>query len=401
MTTPILQCRSDDEAAQHWLILLRDGNDDQRVQAREQLAAIFERRGMLEEATELLISNIRGGVRNAAIFLWLARLYESQDQEELAVRAAAEAATCRPLRPPAVVELTATRVPAATPTPSEIPPGGAAPVKSSSTLGGRMAAVVTAGSQRPLRWLLRLILAAIGVLILVAGLATLGTRPLNGLFSTSMGLVLILAAAVPGFITARVLPLRRIPGGTGVALGLVALLTSIGAVATAPPAPTAAPAATPAVAQILSTVVPKAVPMPPTAVLPTATAPPATVAAVEMPTATLVPPPTLSIAPPGASQTETAVAQVRPVEAGATRTSAVERPTPPPSAVPKPAAPKPVARRGPIVTGGVRCADFPSQSAAQAYLRANPSDPSGLDRDRDGVACESSPAPRDMRRVRR
>ncbi len=69
MTTPIPQCTSDGEAAQHWLVLLRDGNDDQRVQAREQLAAIFERRGMLEEATELLISNIRGGVRNAAIFL--------------------------------------------------------------------------------------------------------------------------------------------------------------------------------------------------------------------------------------------------------------------------------------------------------------------------------------------
>src|SRR3712207_8164918 len=109
---------------------------------------------MLEEATELLISNVRGGVRNAAIFLWLARLYQGQDQEELAVRATAEAARCRPSQPPAVVEPMATRVPDATP--SEIPPGAEAPIKSGPAIGGSMATIVAAGPQSPLWGTVRL-----------------------------------------------------------------------------------------------------------------------------------------------------------------------------------------------------------------------------------------------------
>jgi micrococcal nuclease len=42
------------------------------------------------------------------------------------------------------------------------------------------------------------------------------------------------------------------------------------------------------------------------------------------------------------------------------------------------------------------CNAFPSQAAAQAVLRADPSDPNLLDRDRDGIACESNPLPRDL-----
>jgi LPXTG-motif cell wall-anchored protein len=42
------------------------------------------------------------------------------------------------------------------------------------------------------------------------------------------------------------------------------------------------------------------------------------------------------------------------------------------------------------------CSDFDSQAAAQAHLRADPSDPDGLDgNDNDGIACESLPAPFD------
>jgi hypothetical protein len=37
------------------------------------------------------------------------------------------------------------------------------------------------------------------------------------------------------------------------------------------------------------------------------------------------------------------------------------------------------------------CADFPSQAAAQAHLRQDPSDPDRLDADNDGVACENYP----------
>src|SRR5690242_14660367 len=43
----------------------------------------------------------------------------------------------------------------------------------------------------------------------------------------------------------------------------------------------------------------------------------------------------------------------------------------------------------------LNCIDFSSQAAAQAFLRANPTDPEGLDADKDGIACEDLPAPRD------
>lgn len=47
------------------------------------------------------------------------------------------------------------------------------------------------------------------------------------------------------------------------------------------------------------------------------------------------------------------------------------------------------------------CDAFANQAQAQAVLRADPSDPNQLDTDRDGVACESNPAPRDLNRVPR
>ena len=40
-----------------------------------------------------------------------------------------------------------------------------------------------------------------------------------------------------------------------------------------------------------------------------------------------------------------------------------------------------------------RCADFPSQAAAQAFLRLFPTDPTGLDPGRTGIACATNPAP--------
>jgi hypothetical protein len=56
------------------------------------------------------------------------------------------------------------------------------------------------------------------------------------------------------------------------------------------------------------------------------------------------------------------------------------------------------------------CSDFDSQAAAQAHLRADPSDPDGLDakpgpadgNDQaggDGIACENNPAPYDRQPV--
>lgn len=44
----------------------------------------------------------------------------------------------------------------------------------------------------------------------------------------------------------------------------------------------------------------------------------------------------------------------------------------------------------------LNCSDFPSQAAAQAELRADPSDPNHLDADHDGIAGEDNPAPYDL-----
>ncbi|GAA0348716.1 hypothetical protein GCM10008931_44990 [Oceanobacillus oncorhynchi subsp. oncorhynchi] len=39
----------------------------------------------------------------------------------------------------------------------------------------------------------------------------------------------------------------------------------------------------------------------------------------------------------------------------------------------------------------LNCSDFDTQPEAQAHLDADPSDPDGLDRDKDGIACENLP----------
>lgn len=89
----------DDAAIQRWLTLLRDGTDAERIEARRQLAAVFEQRGMLDEAVDLLVANIRRGERHADIFRWLARLYRAQGDEDLAMQAAVEAAKHLPPLP--------------------------------------------------------------------------------------------------------------------------------------------------------------------------------------------------------------------------------------------------------------------------------------------------------------
>ena len=42
------------------------------------------------------------------------------------------------------------------------------------------------------------------------------------------------------------------------------------------------------------------------------------------------------------------------------------------------------------------CSKFRSEADAQAVLRADPSGPNGLDRDRDGIACERNPEAYDL-----
>jgi hypothetical protein len=49
----------------------------------------------------------------------------------------------------------------------------------------------------------------------------------------------------------------------------------------------------------------------------------------------------------------------------------------------------------------INCPDFATQADAQAFLRAYPSDPSELDTDRNGIACELNFGPTDMVPVQR
>jgi hypothetical protein len=82
---------SEDEEATYCLSLLRDGDRQQKVVARERLSQIFERRGMLDEAAQCLESNIREGVRDPRIYQRLAGVYRRQGRHELAEEVMVEA----------------------------------------------------------------------------------------------------------------------------------------------------------------------------------------------------------------------------------------------------------------------------------------------------------------------
>jgi endonuclease YncB( thermonuclease family) len=99
-----------------------------------------------------------------------------------------------------------------------------------------------------------------------------------------------------------------------------------------------------------------------------------------------------------------------PVEAAPLPTQAPAPPAPappPPAPAPPPPAPAPPPPSGfnpaNYVNQGdaYNCGNFASQAQAQAVLRAAPSDPNKLDADRDGIACETNPAPKDLNPVLR
>lgn len=78
---------------------LRDGTEGEKIEARAGLADVFEQRGMLEEAADLVAANVKAGSKDSETYRWLARLYRAQGQEDLAARAAAEAAVLRGYQP--------------------------------------------------------------------------------------------------------------------------------------------------------------------------------------------------------------------------------------------------------------------------------------------------------------
>ena len=132
---------NEDEAAQAWLTVLRDGTHVQKIQAREHLASIFERRRMHEEAIDLLISNVRQGVRNADIFRWLARLHRAQGDEVMAMQAAAEAAKYLPPKLHSMVVPTALGAPPPAQRIRMSAPPRTRPAKKGSCLSGCMSAI--------------------------------------------------------------------------------------------------------------------------------------------------------------------------------------------------------------------------------------------------------------------
>lgn len=123
MTLPARRFTNDEDAGRYWLELLRSGSDSEQIEAREHLAAIFEQRGMYDEAADLLVANVRAGVRNTEIFLGLSRIYRALGDEELATRAAAEAARILAAEapPPSVPQPHAATAPIAVQPPVESP----------------------------------------------------------------------------------------------------------------------------------------------------------------------------------------------------------------------------------------------------------------------------------------
>ncbi|MGE3910199.1 MAG: hypothetical protein AB7K36_12645 [Chloroflexota bacterium] len=91
---------SEDEEAQHCLRLLRDGTPQEKIGAREQLAAIFLRRGLHEEATELYETNVRAGVRTPELFERLGEAYRLIGELEAADGSLAEAERLRTVQRP-------------------------------------------------------------------------------------------------------------------------------------------------------------------------------------------------------------------------------------------------------------------------------------------------------------
>jgi hypothetical protein len=81
----------EDQQAERWLAALRTGAPAERAAARRGLAALFERRGLMAEAIDLLVANVREGHRDVASFQALARLYRAQGDEYLSASAALEA----------------------------------------------------------------------------------------------------------------------------------------------------------------------------------------------------------------------------------------------------------------------------------------------------------------------
>ena len=74
-----MRVSADEQQSQRWLDWLLTGSEADKLVARHGLTRVFEARGMLEEAIELLERNVEAGVRSAETLRWLSRLYQARD----------------------------------------------------------------------------------------------------------------------------------------------------------------------------------------------------------------------------------------------------------------------------------------------------------------------------------
>ena len=84
---------SEDQEADHYLAVLQNGGPQDQVLARDRLSHIFERRGMIQQAVELLESNARAGVAEPRLYMTLANHYRALGRTADADIAMARAAT--------------------------------------------------------------------------------------------------------------------------------------------------------------------------------------------------------------------------------------------------------------------------------------------------------------------
>ena len=84
---------SEDQEANHYLGVLRDGNPQDQILARDRLSHIFERRGMVQQAVELLESNARAGVTEPRLYMTLSSHYRALGRAADADAAMAHAAS--------------------------------------------------------------------------------------------------------------------------------------------------------------------------------------------------------------------------------------------------------------------------------------------------------------------
>lgn len=82
---------SEDEEAAWALSLLREGGRAEKIDARDRLAYIFERRGLYEASIDCLESNVRDGVRDPRVYQRLAGMYRRRGLDDLADEALEEA----------------------------------------------------------------------------------------------------------------------------------------------------------------------------------------------------------------------------------------------------------------------------------------------------------------------